>query len=67
MIKIPLWHSDHVRVKQLADDFASYVYLRRLTRPEVLYKAIHEGLSPDIKGPFAYADDWDEARAVILA
>lgn len=61
--RIPLWRGNHVSVRQLVEDFARYPYLPRLTRPDVLYEAIRDGvglLSWDIDG-FAYADAFDEA------
>jgi hypothetical protein len=60
--RIPLWRGDHVPVKQLAEDFAKYLYLPRLKGHTVLLDAIREGLrlltwSSD---SFAYADSFDE-------
>jgi hypothetical protein len=43
--RVPLWRGDHVAVKQLADDFARYLYLPRLKGPEVLIAAIQNGAS----------------------
>ncbi len=43
--KIPLWRGDDVPVKQLAEDFATYLYLPRLRDPDVLIAAIREGAS----------------------
>jgi hypothetical protein len=63
--RIPLWRGNHVSVKQLADDFASYVYLPRLRDPEVLYTSIQEGISMIADG-FAYADGWDESKGRYL-
>jgi hypothetical protein len=61
--RIPLWRGDHVSVKQLADDFSTYVYLPRLRNPDVLLNAISEGASALLweKDTFAYADVYDEA------
>lgn len=39
MDDVPLWRGNHVAVKQLADDFARYLYLPRLAGPEVLLQA----------------------------
>jgi len=61
--KVPLWRGNHVSVRQLVEDFARYLYLPRLTKPDVLYEAIRDGvrlLSWDIDG-FAYADAFDES------
>jgi hypothetical protein len=60
--RIPLWRGNHVSVKQLAEDFARYVYLPRLADPAVLFAAIRNGvglLTWD-KDSFAYADDFDD-------
>ena len=62
--RIPLWRENnrsHVSVKQLAEDFARYVYLPRLKNLEVLLSAIRDGVqSPNWqKESFAYADSWD--------
>jgi len=42
--RVPLWRGDDVLVKQLVDDFATYLYLPRLRDPDVLIAAIREGL-----------------------
>jgi predicted AAA+ superfamily ATPase len=59
---VPLWRGDHVAVKQLVEDFARYLYLPRLADPEVLVKAIHDGLSLLTwqTDTFAYAESFDE-------
>jgi hypothetical protein len=44
MDRVPLWRGDHVAVKQLAEDFASYLYLPRLKGSFVLADAIRDGL-----------------------
>ncbi|MGO9060392.1 MAG: ATP-binding protein [Candidatus Binataceae bacterium] len=60
--RIPLWRGNHVSVKQLADDFARYLYLPRLRDSNVLAEAIAEGLSliSWMQDSFAYADGWDD-------
>ncbi|WP_367343660.1 Swt1 family HEPN domain-containing protein [Methanomethylovorans sp.] len=60
--KIPLWRGDNVSIKQLAEDFASYIYLPRITEPSVLIGAIKDGLRllTWIQESFAYADSYDE-------
>src|SRR5262245_24491627 len=60
--RIPLWRGNHVGIKQLAEDFARYVYLPRLADPAVLFSAIRDGLGllSWEKDSFAYADDFDE-------
>lgn len=62
--RIPLWRSNHVGIKQLAEDFARYVYLPRLKNTEVLLDSIREGLrliTWEVES-FAYSDGWDESR-----
>ena len=55
--RIPLWRGDHVSVKQLADDFATYVYLPRLRNTDLLFSAIADGAASILweKDTFAYA------------
>lgn len=62
--RVPLRRGDHVGVKQLAEDFATYVYLPRLRDDSVLMDAIRDGLSRLTwrTDTFAYADGWDEQR-----
>ena len=43
--RVPLWRGDDVLVKQLIEDFATYLYLPRLRDPDVLLGAIREGVS----------------------
>ena len=61
--RVPLWRGDHVAVRQLAEDFARYVYLPRLRDPEVLAAAVQDGLGLLLwrQESFAYADSFDEA------
>jgi predicted AAA+ superfamily ATPase len=61
--RIPLWRGDHVAVRQLAEDFARYLYLPRLKDSAVLLGAITEGtaLLTWAQDSFAYADSFDEA------
>ncbi len=42
---IPLWRGDHVAIRQLVEDFARYLYLPRLAGPEVLTRAICDGVA----------------------
>jgi hypothetical protein len=42
--RIPLWRGNHVPIKQLAEDFARYVYLPRLADAAVLSSAIQDAL-----------------------
>jgi hypothetical protein len=60
--RIPLWRGHYVAVKQLAEDFAKYLYLPRLRDTDVLLAAIRDGVSQITwqQDTFAYADTWDE-------
>ncbi len=60
--RIPLWRGNHVSVRQLAEDFARYLYLPRLRDSEVLLEAIADGVSQLTwkTDTFAYAQNWDE-------
>jgi predicted AAA+ superfamily ATPase len=59
--RVPLWRGDHVSVKTLVDDFATYLYLERVTRPEVILEAIRSGLGNTAWSTetFAYAERYD--------
>lgn len=59
--RVPLWRGDHVHVRQLADDFAQYLYLPRLASTDVLLKAIKSQESSLFQASegFAYAGAWD--------
>jgi hypothetical protein len=61
--RVPLWRGPHVAVKQLAEDFARYLYLPRMRDSEVLAEAISDGvgLISWVQDSFAYADGWDES------
>ena len=61
--EVPLWRGDHVAVRQLVDDFARYLYLPRLTGPEVLAQAMRDGIALLTwqSDTFAYAESHDEA------
>jgi hypothetical protein len=61
--RVPLWRGDHVAIKQLAEDFARYLYLPRLTNPSVLLGAVSAGVSLLTweQDAFAFADSFDEA------
>ena len=63
--RVPLWRGDHVTVKQLVEDFASYPYLPRLRDPKVLLAAVTDGvgLLSWQQDAFAFAEGYDdEAR-----
>jgi hypothetical protein len=61
--RIPLWRRDNVAIKQLAEDFASYLYLPRLIGPSVIIGAVRDGLIliTWMDDSFTYADSFDEA------
>ena len=60
---VPLWRGDHVSVRQLVEDFAKYLYLPRISEPQVLLTAIEEGIALLTweQDAFAFADSYDEA------
>jgi len=60
--RVPLWRGDDVPVKQLIEDFATYMYLPRLRDPDVLVAAIREGVSRLTweADTFAYAQGKEE-------
>ena len=59
--RVPLWKDDRVQVSELAEYFARYVYLPRLTNPKVLFEAMEDGVKQTtwIEDGFAYADSHD--------
>lgn len=61
---IPLWRGDHVSVKQLVEDFSSYIYLPRIRSPAVLAEAISEGISLVAweSETFALAEGYENGR-----
>ncbi|QQR73412.1 MAG: DUF499 domain-containing protein [Holophagales bacterium] len=64
--RVPLWRgADHVSVRQLVEDFASYLYLPRLSGPEVLRRAVADGVAllTWARETFAYADSYDSTGA----
>ena len=60
--RVPLWRGDHVPIRQLVEDFASYLYLPRVQDPSVLLGAVADGvgLLTWERETFAYADSLDE-------
>ena len=68
MDDVPLWRGNHAPIAQLVEDFARYPYLPRLPSPEVLYRAIREGLDLLMwaSETFGYADRHDEATSRYL-
>jgi predicted AAA+ superfamily ATPase len=61
--RVPLWRGDHVAIQQLREDFARYLYLPRLKQPDVLFRAMRDGLGllTWSQDSFGYADSFDEA------
>ena len=62
MDRVPLWAGGHVEVKQLAEHFARYTYLPRVSGPEVVLEAAAAGvglLTWESDG-FAFAESYDE-------
>lgn len=59
--QVPLWDGDHVRLEQLADYFAKYLYLPRLKNTQVLVEAVMDGIDRLTwqSDGFAYAEAWD--------
>jgi hypothetical protein len=62
--RIPLWRGNHVSVKQLIEDFATYLYLPRIKDENVIVGAILNGLNMLTwqTDSFAYAQTWDEQK-----
>jgi hypothetical protein len=62
--RVPLWRGDHASLRQLAEDFAQYLYLPRFRDSAVLTEAIEDGVALLTwrSETFAYADSWDETR-----
>lgn len=60
--EVPLWRGDHVMIKQLADDFARYLYLPRLVAPEVLLQSINDGVALLTwrSDTFGFAESYDD-------
>ncbi|HPP79159.1 DUF499 domain-containing protein, partial [Methanospirillum sp.] len=62
--RIPLWRGDHVSIKQLIEDFATYLYLPRLKDEDVLISAIKNSLNTISVNPdtFVYAAGFDDEK-----
>jgi len=59
---VPLWRGEnHVTVHQVLDDVARYLYLPRVIGPEVLVKAMRDGIAMLTweTDSFAYAEQYD--------
>ena len=61
---VPLWRGDNVEVRQLVEDFGRYLYLPRLRGPEVLTRAVQDGVALLTwqSDSFALAESHDEAE-----
>ena len=61
--EVPLWRGDNVEVRQLVEDFGRYLYLPRLRGPEVLTRAVQDGIALLTwqSDSFALAESYDEA------
>jgi hypothetical protein len=59
--RIPLWRGNHVGIKQLSEDFATYLYLPRLKDINLLITAVQDGISQLTweTDTFAYAQGFD--------
>tara|TARA_B100000686_G_scaffold275546_1_gene294138 strand:- start:680 stop:3985 length:3306 start_codon:yes stop_codon:yes gene_type:complete len=58
-----LWRGqNHIAIRQLIDDFASYIYLPRLKDPSVLIACIRDGVALMTweQDSFAYAETYDQ-------
>ncbi len=60
--RVPLWRGEDVSVKQLAEDFARYLYLPRLLSSHTLTQSISNGLGLLTweQDAFAWADEYDK-------
>ena len=57
-----LWRDqDHVEIKQLITDFATYLYLPRLRDRQLVIDAVRAAISQLVCDHFAYADGYDAA------
>ena len=62
--EVPLWRGDNVEVRQLVEDFGRYLYLPRLRGPDVLTRAVQDGVALLTwqSDSFALAESHDEAE-----
>jgi hypothetical protein len=62
--RVPLWRGNHVEIKQLAEDFATYLYLPRLQNDNALFSAIRDGINRQSwrNETFAFAEEWDDKK-----
>ncbi|MGH8435069.1 MAG: ATP-binding protein, partial [Pseudomonas sp.] len=61
---VPLWRGEHVAVRQLVEDFATYTYLPRLKEPTVVVRAIQDGfaLLTWEQDSYGYAESYDDSQ-----
>ena len=61
--RVPLWRGNHVEIRKIVDHFARYVYLPRLSGPDVLAQSIRSGfgLMTWKTETFAYAEAYSES------
>ena len=61
---VPLWRGDHVEVRQLVQDFGQFLYLPRLAGPDVLMRAIQDGVGLITwkLDSFAFAESYDDVE-----
>jgi hypothetical protein len=59
-----LWRdANHLDLKRLWEYLAQYLYLPRLKNPDVLLRAVHDGVcSRLLQENFGYAEGWDEEK-----
>ena len=62
--RVLMQDAEHISAKQLSDWFAQYLYLPRLTTPEVLTRSIQDGIEKLTwqTDTFAYADRHDDEK-----
>ena len=62
MDRVPLWRENRVAIRQLVDDFGTYLYLPRLRTNTVLLNDIRAGLALLTwqQNAFTYAESYDE-------
>lgn len=62
--RVPLWKGDSIRLVELRDLFARYLYLPRLQTPDLLLEAVADGVGLLMweEDAFAYATGWDASR-----
>jgi len=61
---VPLWRGDHVKIAELQEMFAKYIYLPRLRGSDLIISAVEQGIGMLSwqQDSFAYADSYDEEK-----